>query len=136
MARKQTKNSDQVTEREVDEAIRIIKRDYYQDVKGLAEDLIEAIKDGEIEDTEELQERLREDVDGSQRVIYTMQNHLGLLASDNSDAYIERFGEAPIEGGDINYAALMAAAMEQDVLDELGDLDDLFEEEDEEEDDE
>ena len=44
---------------------------------------------------------------------------------------MEDFGEVPVEGDSINYAALMAAAMRRDVREYLGDFDDLFLDEDE-----
>ena len=137
MAKKsQRRNSSNApTDREVDEAVSVIKRSYYADVKDLADSLRKEIDDGEIEDEDDLTERISEDVDGSARVIYTFQNKLGLLASDNEDAYVESHAELPTDGDSINWAALMAAAMEQDVRDELGDFDDLFED-DEDEDDE
>ncbi len=118
--------SDRVTDSDVDAAMRVIRADYYQDVRDIGDDLKKRIKDGDIEDTEELQERLHEDVDGSARVIYTLQNKLGLLASDNEDAYVENYGNVPIEDGSINWAVMMAAALEQDVTEYLGDFDDLF----------
>ncbi len=125
------KKSDRVSDSDVDAAMRVIRADYYQDVRDLGDDLKKRIKDGEITDTDDLQERLHEDVDGSARVIYTLQNKLGLLASDNEDAYVEEFGEAPVEGNNINWAVMMAAAFERDVSEYLGDFDSLFESDDE-----
>lgn len=126
--------SDRISESDVDAAFRVIKADYYQDVRDIGDDLKERIKSGEITDSDELQERLGEDVDGSARVIYTIQNKLGLIASDNEDAYVEEFGEVPMEGDNINWAAMMAVAMQRDVTEYLGDVDDLFSDDDEDED--
>jgi hypothetical protein len=121
-ASKSTPKSDVVTEEDINAAVSIIKRDYYQDVRGICDEIEEAVKDGQLTDDEEVSERIHQEVDGSARVIYTWQNHLGLLASDNSDAYMEEFGEVPTDGDSINYAALMAAAMEADVRDALGNV--------------
>lgn len=128
------KTSDRVSDSDVDAAVRVIRADYYQDVRDIGDDLKERIKDGEIEDEEELRERLSEDIGGSARVIYTMQTKLGLIASDNEDAYVDEVGELPTEGGNLNWAAMMAAAMEQDVNEYLGDVSDLFSSEDDDED--
>lgn len=76
----------------VDEAVSVIRRDYYQDVLGLARDLAERMKAGEIDD---FGDALHETVDGCARVIYTFQAKLGLLVSDNEDAGEEELGEAP-----------------------------------------
>lgn len=119
---KSTKKSDVVTEEDVNAAVAIINRDYYQDVKGICDEILADIELREITDEDMVRERVEQDVDGSARVIYTFQNHLGLLASDNSNAYIESFGEVPMSGDSINYAALMHAAMTQDVNEMLGEI--------------
>lgn len=116
-ASKSVKKSDQITEEDVNAAVSIIQRDYYQDVKGIAEDILRAIKDGEITDVEQLEERLQQDVDGSARVIYTFQSKLGLLVTSNDEAYEEEFGEKPQD-----IAAQMAYAMLVDVREELGEI--------------
>ena len=70
----------------VDEAVSVIRRDYYRDVLSLARDLAERMKAGEIDD---FGDALHEQVDGCARVIYTFQAKLGLLASDNEEAWQE-----------------------------------------------
>jgi hypothetical protein len=104
----------------LDEAHRIIRSDYYDDVRSVADDLAEQWKSGEIGSRDDFLERLSEAVDGTQRVIYTGQAMDGLRASDNSGAYIEDFGaEGAIENGDIAWSRLMFAAMERDVTEQL-----------------
>jgi hypothetical protein len=98
----------------IDRAVEQIRRDYRDDVAGIAQDLSRRIEEGDIEDAEGLQEALNADVDGSQRVIYTFQARLGLLATDNEEAYAEDFGEAPA-----SVEAQMMAAMIRDVTAEL-----------------
>ncbi len=73
----------------------IINRDYFDDVRGITQDLIRQIKEGEITTREELDDRLHQDIDGSGRIIYTWSARLGLLATDNVDAYEEEMGEKP-----------------------------------------
>lgn len=105
-----------IAEEDVNDAVSVIRRDYYADVEGLGDSLIEAIKDGEIADREQFQDRLHEDVDGSQRVIYTWQAQLGILASENSDAYFEELGETLECDGSVPYEKLMFYAMQRDVV--------------------
>jgi len=112
--------SDRVTEEDVNAAVSIIQRDYYQDVRDLGDSLKDEIKSGDIADAEQLEERINQDVDGSARVIYTFQAKLGMLVTDNDEAY-EDFGfENP------TVEQKMYCAMVADVRDYLGDFDDLF----------
>lgn len=85
----------------VDEAVSVIRRDYYQDVLGLVRDLAERMKAGEIDD---FGDALHETVDGCARVIYRFQAKLGLLASDNEDAY-----ENETEGPEVRMYYAMCA---------------------------
>src|SRR5689334_17926019 len=99
----------------VDEATSAITKDYYEDVKDVGDDVIRAIKDGEITDSEGADDYLHDSIDGTQRVIYTWQARLGLLASENSDAYFEEgMGELVCKDG-IPYEQLMYYAMKADV---------------------
>jgi len=112
--------SDRVTEEDVNAAVSIIQRDYYQDVRDLGDSLKDEIKSGDIADAEQLEERINQDVDGSARVIYTFQAKLGMLVTDNDEAYEEFDFENP------TVEQKMYCAMVADVRDYLGDLDDLF----------
>ena len=116
-ASKSTPKSQQITEEDVNAAVAIIQRDYYQDVQGIADEILSAVKSGEITDDEGLEERLQQDVDGSARVIYTFQSKLGLLVCKNDEAYEDEFGEKPAD-----VAVQMAYAMMADVRDALGDV--------------
>lgn len=98
------------TENEVQEALAVIRRDYYADVRSIAEEYTKA-KTG---DDEKDQETLHQLVDGAQRVIYTYQAKLGLLISDNEDAYQDEFGEPPP-----TIEAQMYVALTRDVLEYL-----------------
>ena len=105
-------------------AVDIINRDYWDDVRGVTDDLVARVKDGEIKDRDGLQEALHEAIDGTQRVIYTWQARLGLLATNNLDAWEESFGEPPDSP-----EKQMFAAMEADVQAQLDadDVDSYFE---------
>jgi hypothetical protein len=120
-ARRSAPKSDRITDEDVEAAVDIIRKDYWQDVRWIGDDLKEQVKRGEITNTEEFEERLLQEVDGSARVIYTFQNKLGLLASNNPDAYVEEFGEAPVVDNEINWAAMMNMALLADVRGYLGD---------------
>lgn len=125
---------------DVNAAVSAIKRDYYEDVKDFGDSLIQAIKDGEIKDRDDFSERLHEDVDGAARVIYTWQARLGLLASDNEDAYFDEMGDELVCDGSIPYEQLMFYAMQRDIVEYMvregadPDDDETYEEEDEDED--
>jgi hypothetical protein len=58
-------------------------------------------------------------VDGSYWVIYTHANFQVLMCSDHHDAYSEEFGEAPVSGADVNWAALAYATLARDVGDQV-----------------
>lgn len=111
------KPSEEITDEDLDAAVRIIRQHYYQEVRSYADDLLRMVKDGEITDEEQLTERLDQEVDGSARVIYTFQSKLGLLASDNDDAYEDEMGEPTND-----VAAQMAMAMRADIREALGDV--------------
>ena len=51
----------------------ILTMDYYNDVRGVARDLAQRMKDGEIED---FSDALHETVDGTLRVTYTWQSQV------------------------------------------------------------
>ncbi len=104
-------------------AIDILNRDYWDDVRGVTSDLIRQIKDGEITSESDLYERLDEDVDNTQRIIYTFQAKCGLLSTNNEDAYEDEIGEKPP-----SIEAQMSMAMRADVRAQLEakDVDELL----------
>ena len=103
------------TENEVQEALAILRRDYYADVRGLA-DAWREIRDysAKHDDAFDPHDALRGLIDGHERVIYTYKAKLGLLCSDNEDAYEENFGERPQSP-----ESAMAEALYTDVLEVL-----------------
>jgi len=105
-----------VSDKDVEDALRVLRADYYSDVLDVARELAKEMKSG---DVEEFSDALSQAVDGTQRVIYTYQARIGLLCTGNEDAYVEQVGEVPVQGDTINWEAMMFAAMERDVTERL-----------------
>ena len=110
----------------VEQAVDVINDDYFDDVRGIVEDCKRAIKDGELSSEDEFHDWLHEAVDGTQRTIYTFQARLGMLVTNNPDAYEDELGEKPAQVEHAMHAAMMA-----DVRDMIGDVSELFKESDE-----
>lgn len=109
----------------VGQALDVIRRDYFDDVRGIAEEVTRAVKDGEIGE-EEFYDYIHEQCDGSRRVIYTFQAKLGMLFTNNDDAYQDELGEpAP------TVEAAMCMALIADVTAQLGSFEEVKGEEDE-----
>jgi hypothetical protein len=110
--------------RAVEDAQRVLRKDYYDDVRGVAEDLKRRLDAGDFNDRDEFIEALEQDVDGHQRVIYTGQAIECLLYSDNESAYADEFGtEGVVEDGAIMWSRLAYAAFRADVVGHLDALD-------------
>lgn len=119
--RKKTyKRNPNVSEKDVDDALRVLRADYYSDVNSVAQNVIERLIE---DDGGDISDIMHECVDGTQRVIYTHQARVGLICTDNADAYVEEFGELPIEGDSIKWEAMMFAALEKDTYEALGTTD-------------
>lgn len=103
----------------VDQAVGVLNRDYFEDVRGIADDLKRAVKDGEITSEEEFYTYLDESCDGHQRVIYTFRARLGLISTDNLEAYESEFGEKPPTVEAQMYAALRADVMARCSYDDI-----------------
>lgn len=93
--------------------------DYLSDVDRLARDLAARVEAGEFESGEALREEVRQDCEGTQRVIYTREAKLAMVYSPNADAYVEEFGSAPMQGDAIDYSAMALMAMERDVCESM-----------------
>lgn len=107
--------SDTITEEDVQAAFNVINKDYWNDVRGIAEDLYRELRSGELS-RDDIDERIHELVEGSARVIYTFQAKLGMLCTNNADAY-EELGVDLSEG--IDWSKLMACSMIEDVRSHL-----------------
>jgi hypothetical protein len=101
------------TLRIVELGVDLINKDYWADVRGVAKDLLRQIKDGEIKTREGLDDALNQDIDSTQRVIYTFEAKLGMIATNNPDAWEELGLEHP------SVEQMMFAAMEADVRAQL-----------------
>jgi hypothetical protein len=113
----------------------IAEREYRDTVQGIVEDLKRAIKDKEIEDSDGVHDWLHDTIDGHHDVIYTACAQEIVRQSRNDGAYFDQFGdEGAVKDGAINWSALAYCALEADVMEEIGDIDDLFAEEEEDED--
>lgn len=108
------RNNKQDTEAQHDDAMRVLRAEYYAGVRGLAQEVASRVAEGQEES-----DVLHEVVDGSYWVIYTHANFQVLMCSDHHDAYSEDFGEPPVSGNDINWAALAYAAMARDVSEQV-----------------
>jgi hypothetical protein len=90
---------------------------YSRDVAEVAQELAQAVNDGEVENREELEQRLWETVDGHQRVIYTNQAIETLRYSNNDGYSIDNFGvEGIVENGAINWSRLAFGAFYADII--------------------
>jgi hypothetical protein len=98
-----------------------MRREYYEDVKGLAESIKEDYDRGEIADRDHLLDRIHETVDGCSRVIYTSSAQEALLVSDNDSAGIDSLGADGFDwSSGIPWSQLAFFAVEADVVEELG----------------
>ncbi len=113
----------------IDQADRILRADYWGDVRGVADELRELILDpDEIDDEEAADTWLNETVDGHELVIYTHQAMQCLLYSGNDGAYGEEFGaEGMVEDGCIMWSRLAYAAFMADIRETI-DVAQVFEE--------
>jgi len=95
------------TESEVTAATAVLYRDYYSDVTDYGDEFIKRIKEGEFSNSSDFHESMEQELDGCARVIYTWQARLGLLSSENADAYFdEGLGDLDCSEG-IKYEELM-----------------------------
>ena len=116
----------------VEQAMSILRREYWEHVHSLADDLRDAVKDGEVSNADEALEYVEQSVDGSRWVIYTYLNMRVLMFSDHENAAADELGpDGLVTDGNVHWAGMAYMALRADVLDALGDLADLFTSEDE-----
>jgi len=92
----------------------MLKADYYNDVRVIADDVRERIKSGELSVRDDVDRFVRESVDGSSRLINATAQREVLVWSHNEEPNVESLGMAAAEA----YLA--------DVYEDLGDLDELL----------
>ncbi len=102
----------------VQDALAVLKRDYYADVASCAADYAKEIDEGKFSDRDEFIEAIDEYVDGAARVIYTHQAMLGVMSSDNDEAIFDEGMEVEFDGS-IPWSQIMYFAYRRDILEEL-----------------
>lgn len=112
----------------VEDAHSVIRRDYYSDVRGAAEEFLKMWNAGEFSDREQAIEWIDQSVDSSGRVIYTAQAMDCLRYSENEDAGIEELGADGFDWSDgPPYSQLAYFAFRADIMRSIecgvGDLD-------------
>lgn len=113
------------------------EREYRETVRGIVDDLKHEITQRTITNTDEATEWIDQTVDGHHDVIYTYAAQEVLRQSRNDGAYFDDFGtEGAITDGGIEWSKLAYCALRADVLEEIGDLDDLFTEDEDDDTDE
>lgn len=121
-----TRGSKPPSESAVKDALSLIQADYWNDIKSHAKDIIRQIKEGEITSRDDLYERLNEEVDSTQWVIYTYQARILLICTDTPEAYQDEFGEAPDTVEKQAYAAYLHDLTEQVEAEADGDVEELI----------
>lgn len=112
------------------------EREYYKTVQGFVDDLKSEIKEGNITDADEAREYLEQSIDGCHDVIYTYAAMEVVRISKNDGAYFDHMGsDGAVEDGAIQWSRLAYFALLEDVMEEVGDLDELFREPEEDGDD-
>lgn len=116
-------------ERALDNARSVLRADYWNDVKGVVDDVKLDIERRNLTTEDEVSEYLDQACDGHQRVIYTGQAIECLLFTTNDEAY-EEYGSLADLGADNSgemYTKLAYFAFRADVSDDLGDVAALLE---------
>jgi hypothetical protein len=94
--------------------------EYYAEVKSLASSLIDAWNDGSIDERHEIMERLHEDCDGHEYVIYTRHAQEVACISENDGYAAENFGKESIVDEDgIKWSAVAFGCLYADTLEEI-----------------
>lgn len=100
----------------------LMEHEYYNDINALAASIKEEYDRGEIADRDTLLERIHEDVDSCQRVIYTARAQEALLVSRNDSAGIDSLGADGFDWSKgIPWSQLAYFAVEADVIEALHD---------------
>ena len=110
-------NTTENQELAVENAHNILSKEYFDDVREMAEEARSLVKSGEIADEEALTEWLDQSVDSSDWIIFTVRNFQVLRYSNNSDAFMDAYGDEGLvkNSGGINWAGMAFCAMVADV---------------------
>jgi hypothetical protein len=106
-----------------------LQSEYNEDVKSMAKEIEDEVRAGDLT-PEDAHDRLWENVDGSQWVIYTYRAKMvAAFLSDNPDACADELGpESLIQDQCIHWSGIAMMAMLADVRDAMGDLDEIEQE--------
>jgi hypothetical protein len=102
-----------------------MRRDYWGHVRTSAEEIERDVRSGEL-DPEDAYERVENDCD-SQWSIYTYRAKCVVcFLSDNPDALADELGsESLLVDGNLNWSGMAFFAMRGDIMDRLGDLEEI-----------
>lgn len=109
------------TDEQISEAKRVLRADYYQSVRDMAQDVIDEIKAKNLTDLDEAMEYVEQSVDGSHWVTYT---HASIQCIEASDNYLE-IGDQGMEAGfvyeddTVRYDRIAYFALRADVLEQI-----------------
>jgi len=107
----------------------LIKDAYNNELRTIIKEAKREVKLGRIISEDELIEWLEQTVDGHEYIMYTWQAQAVLLASENSNTYLEEFGsEGFIKDGEINWEVLAYSAMLLDLQQLMPPFEELTEE--------
>jgi hypothetical protein len=110
------------TETEVNEAHRVLRADYWSDVRNVAEEFLKMWHAGDFDgDRDEAIEWIDQSVDGAARVIYTAQAADCLRYSDHDDAGIDELGAESFNFKDgFPWSQLAYFAFRADIIEQIG----------------
>lgn len=105
-----------------------LRADYWNDVRGVVDDVKLDIERRNLTTEDEVSEYIDQACDGHERVIYTGQAIECLLFTRNDDAYFDQYCDYPDTTDGMQWTLLASMAFRADVSDELGNATELLEE--------
>jgi len=91
-------------------------KEYWDEIRSLADAFRQAMKDGEITDDETAEEWLHQTIDSHQFVIYTYKAKCVGLHTNNPDAMLDEFGaEGLVRNESVNYEGMAYCSMMADL---------------------
>ena len=100
--------------------------EYYAEIQELADDLVSDCRNGDIESSDDLSDRVHEMVDGHEWIIYTGYAQEVVVISDNDGYSVENFGaDCIVTDGCIDWSVLAYGAMYADLWEALYVVDDF-----------
>lgn len=104
----------------MDAGLSELRSAYYSHVRDTARELVEECRSGEIADREALIERIDQECDGTEWVIYTQKAQVVLLVSENDSAGIDDLGADGFDwSAGVPWSQLAYFALRQDLYEQL-----------------